>query len=261
VTLAGQVALVTGAGRGVGRAIAARLAEKGAAVALVARTAAEIEAAAAGLPRALAVAADVADETAVEAAVARTEAELGPVSLLVAAAGMAEAVGPAWEADPAAWRHDVETSLVGSFLCARAVLPAMVERGAGRIVLVASHAAVRPAPFLSAYAAAKAGVVALAEALAAETRPHGLAVFAVTPGFVETGLTQRLAESGWHDELAGRKGLDPRRAADLVAALASGRADRLSGRFLHALDDLDELVAHADEIEREDLYAPRLRRL
>jgi NAD(P)-dependent dehydrogenase (short-subunit alcohol dehydrogenase family) len=203
----------------------------------------------------------VTDETAVAAAVARAEAELGPLTLLVAAAGTAEAVGPAWEIRPEAWRRDVETSLVGSFLSARAVLPGMVERGAGRIVLVSSYAAVRPSPFLSAYAAAKAGVVALAEALAAEAKPHGVSVFAVTPGFVDTELTRGLAESGWHDDLAGREGLDPRRAGALVAALASGHADLLSGRFLHALDDLDELLAHADEIERDDLYAPRLRRL
>src|SRR5438105_7889697 len=263
--LEGQVAIVTGAGRGVGRAIAEELAGAGAAVALAARSAGELRDAAGRLPRAIAVATDVTKADEVERLVARTEAELGPPSLLVANAGTWEHVGPAWEGDADAWWRDVEVTLRGAYLCARAVLPGMVRRRTGRVVVVSSYAANGPGPWSSAYASGKAALLRFADSLAAEVADAGLAVFAITPGFVRTELVQRVARSEaglrWLPELAKREDtLEPERAGRLVAELATGRADGLSGRFLHVLDDLDDLIRRAGELRRDDLYALRLRR-
>jgi len=263
--LDGQVAIVTGGGRGVGRAVAESLGARGAAVAVAARTRAEVEAVAAALPRALAVPTDVTRADQVEALVARTLAELGPPSLLVAGAGTWGHVGPAWEGDAEAWWRDVEVALRGAYLCARAVLPGMVERGAGRIVVVSSYAANVPRPWSSGYASGRAALLRLVDSLAGEVAASGIAVFAVTPGFVRTDLVESVvrSEAGrrYLPELGERTdALAPELAGELVAELATGRADALSGRFLHVLDDLDDLIARADEIRSDDVYALRFRR-
>lgn len=265
--LAGSTAFVTGAGRGVGRVVAKTLARAGADVALVARSAAALAEVESELTRhgarAIALSADVTHRAEIEAAVTRAEHELGPLDLLVANAGTLTAVGPPWEVDPDEWWGDVTTSLLGAYISARAVLPGMLERGAGRIVTVSSYVATRPTPYSSGYAAGKAGVLALTEALAEATASHGLAVFSVTPGFVDTDLTRRLTETPegrrWQPGAQTARRIDPERTGALVARLASGAADALSGRFIHALDDLDELIRRADEIARDDLYALRLR--
>jgi len=265
--VAGRVAVVTGGGRGVGRAIVDALAGAGMAVAVAGRTVREIEDAAAaararGVP-ALAVEADVTDALAVQTLAARVAAELGPADLLVNNAGRAHAVGPPWEVDAEDWWADVEVNLRGPFLCARAFLPSMVERGAGRIVNLTSLAGAIPYPFASGYACAKAAVLRLTDSLAAAGKPHGISVFAISPGLVRTRLLDDLAHSAagreWLPEFADRTDWQsPAAAARLVAALATGVADELSGRFLHASDDLAELVASAPEIAELDLRVLKL---
>ena len=159
-------------------------------------------------------------------------------------AGSFDAIGPAWEVDAEDWRRDVETSLVGAFNCSRAVLPGMIQRGAGRIVNVSSGAAERAYPFGSGYAAGKAALISFTRSLAAETAQHGIAVFAIAPGFVWTDMTERLrAASGPAPDIGDAVPLDPELAARLVLRLASGEADSLSGRFIHVRDDLDELLS------------------
>jgi NAD(P)-dependent dehydrogenase (short-subunit alcohol dehydrogenase family) len=263
--LDGQVAIVTGGGRGVGRAVAEALGASGAAVAVAARTRREVEAVAAGLPRAIAVPTDVTRAEEVAALVERTRAELGPPTLLVAGAGTWDHAGPAWQGDAEAWWRDVEVALRGAYLCARAVLPGMVERGAGRIVVVSSYAANVPRPWSSGYASGRAALLRFVDSLAAEVAERGLAVFAVTPGFVRTELVENVVRSAagrrYLPELGERTdALAPELAGELVAELATGRADALTGRFLHVLDDLDDLVNRADEIRADDLYALRFRR-
>jgi NAD(P)-dependent dehydrogenase (short-subunit alcohol dehydrogenase family) len=260
--LQGQVAVVTGAGRGVGRAIAEALADEGAAVALAARSEAELAEVARQLARAVAIPTDVTRPADVERLVERVESELGPPTLLVAGAGTWDHVGPAWEGDPEAWWRDVEVTLRGAYHCARAVLPGMLARGAGRIVAVSSYAANEPRPWSSGYASGKAALLRFVDSLAAEVADHGVRVFAVTPGFVRTRLVEEVAHSKegrhWLPALAERSdSLEPERVGRLVAELATGRADALSGRFLHVLDDLDDLIARAEEIVREDGYALR----
>ncbi len=266
--LAGQVAIVTGAGRGVGRAIAGEVAAAGAAVAVSARSRdaikTTVEAIVQAGGRAIPIVADVTDEQAVASLVAETQAHLGQPTLLVANAGSWHQVGPLVEADPAQWWGDVEVSLKGTFLATRAVLPGMLESRRGRIVTVSSYAATGPRPYATAYASAKAAVLRLTDSLAAELVGTGVLAFAITPGFVRTALVESVAASEpgrrYLPELADRQdGLEPERAGRLVVDIASGRLDALAGRFLHVLDDVDDLLARADELVEQNLYTLQLK--
>jgi NAD(P)-dependent dehydrogenase (short-subunit alcohol dehydrogenase family) len=216
------IAVVTGGSRGIGKAIADALRASGAVVTTLDRS----------------HGVDVTERNAVETAFA----ELGPVDLLVNNAGTMDAIGPAWLVDPDDWRRDIETSLFGAFNCSRAVLPGMVGRGAGRIVNVSSGVATRAYPHAAAYAAAKAALRSFTQSLAAETAEHGIAVFAISPGFVWTEMTERLRDSPWFPGFGSSSPNEPERAAELVLRLASGELDALSGRFIHVRDDIDQLL-------------------
>lgn len=260
-----MVALVTGGGRGIGRAIALALADAGFGVSVLARSTDELEQTRVEIAErggaAAAFACDVRDEEAVRAAVEQTESALGPIAALVNNAGTGRAVGPLWSVDPQDWWMDVETSLRGAFNACRSVVPGMLERGTGRIVNIASYVAVRPAPYQTGYAAGKAALVSLSESLAASLAPRGVRVFAFTPGYVDTEMTRGMRESAWLPDLGTGRVLTADEGARVVARIVSGELDALSGRLLHALDDPDELLRRVVEIERDDLYVPRLRRL
>jgi NAD(P)-dependent dehydrogenase (short-subunit alcohol dehydrogenase family) len=263
------VALVTGGGRGVGRAVALGLGAAGFAIAVLARSAGELEETHALLERdgvpSVACVADVTDANAVAHSVAVVENALGPVSTLINNAGTSLAIGPMWEVDPLDWWTDIETSLRGTFNLCRSVIPGMIVRRHGRILNVSSYAGVRAAPYQNGYGCAKAGVTSLTESLASSLSAHGVQVFAITPGFVRTELTRQLIESPagcrWLPEARTRDSADLGLFVRLAVMLALGRADALSGRFLHALDDVDELLRRIDEVDRDELYVPRLRRL
>ncbi len=268
--LQGQVAVVTGGGRGIGRAIAERLAAGGAAVAVVARSAGQLAGTVAGIEQAggtaLAAPADVTRREQVEQMLERVEDGLGPVSLLVNNAASLSVIGPTWEVDPDAWWRDVEVSLRGALVCSRAGLRRMIGRGDGRIVNVTSLFGARPSPYTTGYACAKAAVFRLSEGLAEEVRPHGIRVFSISPGWVRTAMTDRLIRSAdgrrWLpglSRLPEQEWVGPERAAALVAFLATGAADELSGRYIYALNDVAALAARAEEIRRDDLYVLRLR--
>jgi NAD(P)-dependent dehydrogenase (short-subunit alcohol dehydrogenase family) len=247
-----QVALVTGGGRGIGRGIALELASAGARVAVSARTRDEVEATAREIGG-LALQADVSDRQSVEGMVADTERELGPIDLLVANAGVGNQEGATWEADVDAWWQIFEVNVLGVHLCCRAVIPGMLERGRGRIVITGSGAAYLPGSRHTAYPASKAAVWRYGETLAAELAGR-IAVFVISPGLVRTAMTER----DWPEDAPWTP---PELAPRLVRALASGRADALSGRYIHAEhDDVDDLAPRAEEIAREDLNAIRLRR-
>jgi 3-oxoacyl-[acyl-carrier protein] reductase len=252
--LEGQVALVTGGGRGIGRSIARELAEAGARVAVSARTRSQVEEAAREVGG-LAIEADVSRREDVERTVAEVRRELGPVDLLVANAGIAGWEKRAWEVDADEWWHVLEVNLLGVYLCCRAVIPEMLALGRGRIVNVASGAAYLPGSTSSSYAASKAAVNRFSEVLANQLRPHGIPVFPISPGLVRTEMT----EDTFADDAPWTP---PELAPRLVRALASGRLDALSGRYLHAEHDADieDLERRADEIVANDLNAIRLRR-
>ena len=191
--LTGRTALVTGAGKGIGRAVAHALVRAGANVGLVARTGADLERVAAELraahpgARVTTAAADVADRAAVEAAAARAAAELGDVDILVNNAGVAE-FGTVLDMEPAAWERMFRVNVLGTLHATRAVLPGMIARRRGDVVNVASTAGEKGAATTAAYAASKAAVLRLTESLAAEVRKHDVRVTALLPSTVNTEL-------------------------------------------------------------------------
>ncbi len=276
IDLTGQVALVTGGGRGLGRVFAQALAAVGAAVAVAARSehqlAETVSLIKAKNGQAIAVPFDVTDEPALERAEKVIQSRLGPVDLLVNNAGMWGPINPVWETDPEQWWRTMEVHVRGSFLCARAVLPGMIARQKGRIVNVVSNAGVFRWPTCSAYSVSKAALIKFTENLAAETKRQGVAVFAVNPGIVTIGLTELAMNmedsteshagraAAWiRQEVEEGRAVPPEQGAQLIVSLASGAADMLTGRYLSVDDDLAALVARGDEINREDLYTLRLR--
>jgi NAD(P)-dependent dehydrogenase (short-subunit alcohol dehydrogenase family) len=268
--LDGQVAIVTGGGRGIGRAVAEAFAAAGAAVCVTARSADQLDETVTAIHaaggRALGVAADVSDPAAVARLVAAAEHELGPVDLLVNNAAMTGTTGPLWEVDPDEWWRVQEVNVRGPFLCARAVLPGMIQRRRGRILMVSSSGAWNAIPYASAYSVSKAALGRLADLLALETKEYGVSVFALHPGAVRTAMTDAYFGSAegqrWLpgiQDMFEQENPTPEQAVALCLALASGAADALSGRFVTVFDDLAALVNRADEITTHDLYTLRLR--
>jgi NAD(P)-dependent dehydrogenase (short-subunit alcohol dehydrogenase family) len=245
------VALVTGGGRGIGASIARELSDAGMRVAVTGRTSEQVEAVA-GEIGGLALVGDVSSPEDVERWAETTENELGPIELLVANAGIGGPDGATWEIPIAQWWRVQEVNLLGVHLSVRAVVPRMLDRGRGRIVITGSGAAYLPGIQQTAYATSKAAVCRYGETLAGELSGR-IPVFFFSPGLVRTEMTDR-----WGDDAPWTP---PELAPRLVRVLAAGRADALAGRYLHAEhDDIEDLIRRADEIVAEDLNAIRLRR-
>jgi NAD(P)-dependent dehydrogenase (short-subunit alcohol dehydrogenase family) len=239
--------LVTGGGRGIGAGIARELAADDWSVVVAARSRDEIDSVAEEIDG-RAIELDVSDREAVERAVAET----GDVELLVANAGVAGPDGATWEIDPTDWWRVQEINVLGVHLCCRTVIPGMLERGSGRIVITASGAAYLPGSSSTAYPTSKAAVARYGETLANELSGR-IPVFFFSPGLVKTAMTGH-----WGDDLPWTP---PELAPQLVRVLASGRADGLAGRYIHAEhDDIEDLIVRADEIVANDLNAIRLQR-
>jgi 3-oxoacyl-[acyl-carrier protein] reductase len=250
--LTGQVAVVTGAGRGIGRALGARLAREGMKVGLVSRTGAEVESlrdeitAAGG--QAVAAAVDVADRAGVEAFVAQVQRKLGPVDLLVnnAARSAVWDGTKLWESDPDDWWSRIETNLRGPMLFASAVLPGMVERGHGYVLAMNSLGGAAALPSTDgAYPVSKSALFRLTDQLASQLKDTGVVAMDLSPGLVKTSANDGggLPDSAF---------TPVERICDLVVTVARGELDDFSGRFLHAQDDLDELKSRREEITARD---------
>jgi 3-oxoacyl-[acyl-carrier protein] reductase len=246
-------ALVTGGGRGIGANVARELAAAGMDVAVTGRTQEQVEAVAAEIGG-RALVGDVSQAADVE----RWFDGLGALDLLVNNAGISGAPLPAWEDAPESWWHVFEVNVLGAFRCCRAALPGMIERGRGRVVNVSSGAAYMPVGggtgLGTAYGASKAALSRFTEALDAQARQHGVRAFHISPGLVDTEMTKPVfgEDAPW---------TPPELAPALIRVLASGRADALGGRYVHAEhDDVEQLILRADEIQERDLNAIRLQR-
>ena len=249
------MALVTGAGRGIGAATAHLLARQGAAVALAARTEDEVasvarEISAAG-GAALPLRVDVADEGSVASCFQKTRAELGEVTILVNNAGTPGVPLPVAATEPEEWRRVLDVNLTGSFLCAREALPGMASENWGRIVNVSSAAARHPMAGMAAYGASKAALDQLTRVLALEGGHYNIAVTGVYPGVIDTRMQEE--SRGFGPDLIGKQlhrmfhgyrdfGMlrPPEEPAELISYLCTPAARRLSGHIIR-LEQLEAL--------------------
>jgi NAD(P)-dependent dehydrogenase (short-subunit alcohol dehydrogenase family) len=258
--LEGQVALVTGAGRGFGRAIAERFAAEGAAVALLARSLAQLDEVAQAIRdaggHAIGVRCDVTDAASIESAARKAEELLGPVDLLVNNAGVPGPFGPIWQVSPEDWWRAQAIHIRAPMLFMHHLLPGMVARNRGRVICVSAIASRLVAPNLSAYCTGKIAQNRLIAEAAAELAGTRVAAFAIDPGFAATQLARDTAADPearkYFKPLIERieavphaYGEDPdlARCAQRCVDLASGRYDALSGGYFELPDDLDALLA------------------
>jgi len=247
VRLADRVALITGGGRGIGRAIALAFAREGAHVAVVARSQSQVDAVAAEARalgrKAVALACDIGDRGQVDATVRAAVEALGPIQILVNNAGIAVSA-KVTDTDDALWERHLRVNLTGAFYASRAVLPGMLAARWGRIVNIASTAARQGFPYVAAYVASKHGLLGFTRALATEVVAAGVTVNAICPGYVATDLTwesaRRIQEKtgrSYEEAVASlaasspqRRLVEPEEVAALAVLLASEDARGVTGQ-------------------------------
>ena len=267
--LDGRVALITGGGRGIGQAIAMAYAAEGARLALTARTASELEDTALLVAQrfgndVITAVADVSDRGQVDGAVARTLEHYGAIDVLVNNAGNIGPVGRAWDNDPEDWARTVAVHLMGVFYGCRAVLPAMLARGHGRIVNMSGVGG----PNMSAYDAAKTGIVNLTENLALELADTSITVNAISPGSIHTrmweetrDLAYAVGDTATYErgvQVTSGQGASIEQAAELAVFLGSDDCGALSGRLIRAFADRFEgFPGNVEEIMASDAYLLR----
>jgi len=267
--LAGQVAIVTGAGRGIGRGIALRFAVEGAAVGLTARTKSQLDKTLAQIEatggRGIAVEGDARNRADVERIVRAMEAKLGGTTILVNNAGTGGPYGPVGVVDPDAWWEAQKLHILAPMLFLTAVMPGMITRRAGRIIMISSPRSYRLTANLSAYSVGKAAQNKLAALVANEGQPYDVKAFSLDPGSIMTEMADETMASSdaqqWVPEMVRRlhelkatqgpeQGIDW--CTDRCVGLASGRYDLLSGRYIDRTDDPQELLGR---IKREGSIA------
>jgi 3-oxoacyl-[acyl-carrier protein] reductase len=216
-SLKGKTAIVTGAGKGIGRAIALALASEGVQVGLIARTAKDLEHVAAEISavnsKSSWAIADVSDIQSVNSAFTKIQSELGPIDILINNAGIG-AFAPFMDLEPSAWENIIKVNLFGIYYSTRAVLPSMMERKTGDIVNIASTAGQRGSPVTSAYSASKFAVIGLSESLMQEVRKYNIRVTCLTPSTVATDMAKELKLTDGNPD----KVMQPEDFAELVIA-------------------------------------------
>ena len=267
--LDGRVALITGGGRGIGRAIAIAYAVEGASLCLSARTVSELEETADLVSsqfgaEVFTVVADVTDRAQVDAAVSRTLERYGVIDVLVNNAGNIGPVGRAWDNDPEDWARTINVHLMGVYYGCRAAIPHMLERGQGRIVNMSGVGG----PNTTAYDAAKTAIVNLTENLALELADTPITVNAVSPGSIHTrmweetrDLSLAIGDMATYErgvQVTSGEGASIERAAELAVFLGSDDCGSLSGRLIRAFADrFEDFPGNVDEIMESDAYLLR----
>jgi 3-oxoacyl-[acyl-carrier protein] reductase len=264
----GKCVLITGAGRGIGKRLALGFAAEGAKVGLLARSQAEIDLAKLEIEQAEGVAirlrADVRNVDEVAHAVERMREQFGAVDVLIAAAAIQGPIGPFLTAKPKAWNDTIETNLIGAANVCRAVLPPMIEKRSGKIILLSGGGSSYARPNFTAYASAKTAVVRFGETLAEEVRDHNVQVNIMAPGAAYSHMTDEIINAG--EERAGRKeiedaekvritgGMTAEKQMALAKFLASENSNHISGKLLHVNDEWKKFE---QESMRPDLFTLR----
>jgi NAD(P)-dependent dehydrogenase (short-subunit alcohol dehydrogenase family) len=263
--------LVTGGGRGLGRAIAVRLSRQGAAVGVLARTAREVEETVESIREeggnALACPADVLDAARLKGAVERFQEWAGGLDALVCAAGSLHGLGPIAAVDPEIWWRDLETSVRGARNAIRESIASLRRSQHATISLLVGPGHNGPLPFATGYGVAQAALVRLAESLAQELSADGIAVYAVNPGLVPTDLTRPLIQSAegrrwlprFQEAFAEGKEVDAEVVAETVQWLIERRPEPLNGRVVAAPATPTILETRLDRIREENRDVLRLR--
>ena len=240
--LAGQVAIITGGSKGIGRAIAAGYAEEGASVVIVARTEVDVETAASeirsGGGRAIGIAADVSSEADVDAVVSRTLREFGQIDVLVNNAGAIHPRIATVDLELDTWCRVLDVNMTGAFLCARSVLPHMYERGSGKVINISSIGGRKGAWGRAAYRASKAGLISLTETLAAEGKEHGVDVNCICPGATDTEMI-RIATGGKVSD----DWVESEEIASIAVFLASPASSAITGTSIDAFGETNPLFS------------------
>jgi len=248
-------ALVTGAGRGIGKRLAVGLASRGARVGLVARSKAELDLCHLEIEHqggnSLRIRADVADYEQMAAAVERVRVQFGsPVQVLVCAAATLGPLGRFSESNPKAWSEVIQTNLMGVMNVCRAVLPHMIQRRSGKIIVLIQSATPLGRPGMAVYAGSKAALVGFVESVSEELRDHNIQINCIVPGASYTHMTDQILSAGeragWreHEDAMQTRitgGVPASKQISLVTFLASDASNHISGRLLHVEDDWKKL--------------------
>ncbi len=242
--------LITGAGRGIGKRLAIGFAAEGARVGLLARSKAELDLADLEIEHgggsSLRLRADVRDYDQVVTAVERMRSVYGGVHALICAAGIQGPIGPLAESNPKEWTDVFQVNVIGAMHACRAVLPQMIERRSGKIILIAGGGSESPRPNFTAYAASKTALVRFAESLAEEVADYNIQVNCLAPGATYTNMTDEILragdKAGWREvqeasEVRSTGGTPPDRQIGLALFLASERSNHINGKLIHVDDD------------------------
>lgn len=231
-SLEGEIAIVTGGARGIGAATAVALAEAGARVIVTARRVADAEKVAEQIEGGVSLPCDVADPIAIEWLVKEVERRLSAPTILINNAGLIGPIGRLDQVDPISFAANINATLTGAALMARAVLPGMLARGRGTIVNLSSGAAHRPLEGWTAYCAAKAGLAMVTQSIALEYAASGIRVFGFAPGVVDTGMQVEIRASGINpvSQLARSSLADPAVPAKVIALLCGPVGDPFAGQ-------------------------------
>jgi NAD(P)-dependent dehydrogenase (short-subunit alcohol dehydrogenase family) len=260
--LEGKVAIVTGAGRGIGRAIAVGFADSGAKLSLMARTRKELEETADELRKRGAsvrfMAGDVSEQKTVKKLVEGTIKQFGRIDVLVNNAGLLGPIGPLEENDAEQWERAMKVNLFGYFLCCKYVLPHMKSQKAGKIINMSGAGAPNPYPMFTAYSSSKTGVLGLTQTLSAELKGFNIQVNAIAPGITNTRMQDEIISAGAKageafqraKDTKSKGGVPPERAADLCVFLASSESDGITGRFFSARWDPWQSLKEKAELQR-----------